>query len=218
VPSASPGYCQAQLYRGVAGYPRLDLTAIFVSNAGIRPDDFGYGRDATWDVDRLAGYRGTFLRHSAPNPSAESTWDLRDTDIGRLLRGRYQVLWSHGCHHLTHPLAVATQRVRRQGVIFRQEQILLYRCPPLKALAKRVLLRLGRSERCKLYRHGERALVRRSSAFWVASATRRDTADFEVERAFCSTSTPAGSRGARVAARGYAAEHALRRRRARARG
>lgn len=141
--AAAPVYYQAPLYRRLAADPRLDFTAIFASTAGLRGSDEGYGRLVRWDEDALWGYESRFLRRAGRNSTGGRFLALRDTDVvGEVLRGRYETLWVHGYHSLTHVFAAATQRLRRAPLLFREEQTLLHPRPPLVAAAKRVGLPL----------------------------------------------------------------------------
>ena len=141
--AASPIYYQAPLYRRIASDPSIDFTAIFASDAGVRPHDGGYGAPITWDVDALGGYRSTFLRRAAINSTGGSFFALRDWDvIGQILRGHYDVLWIHGYNSLTHTLAALTQLLRRRPLLIREEQTLLSPRPAWKRLLKNVWLRL----------------------------------------------------------------------------
>lgn len=122
-----PVYYQAPLYRRLAADSRLDFTAIFASSAGAtRPVDGGYGRPVEWGVDALEGYRRIFLRRADRNPTSGGVFALRDFDIVTLLiRERYEVLWLHGYHTVTHIVAALTQRALGGSRLFREDQTLL---------------------------------------------------------------------------------------------
>ncbi len=125
--AGSPVYYQAPLYRRLAADSRLDFTAIFASSAGAtRPVDGGYGRPVEWGVDALEGYRRIFLRRADRNPTSGGVFALRDFDIVTLLiRERYEVLWLHGYHTVTHIVAALTQRALGGSRLFREDQTLL---------------------------------------------------------------------------------------------
>src|SRR5207248_8120282 len=79
--AASPMYYQVPLYRRLAREPKIEFTAIFCSNGGLRPHDAGFGHPVTWDVDLVSGYRGLFLARSNKNPIGGSFLTLRDFDV-----------------------------------------------------------------------------------------------------------------------------------------
>jgi glycosyltransferase involved in cell wall biosynthesis len=135
-------YTHTPVYRRVAADPRLDFTAIFASNAGIRSTDVGFGHPVSWDVDLLEGYRSVFLRRADKNPiNATSPLALRDLDVvPRLLRGRYEVLWLLGYNYVTHTLAAVTQRARGGALVFHEEQTLLHDRGALTTVAKSLIL------------------------------------------------------------------------------
>jgi glycosyltransferase involved in cell wall biosynthesis len=141
--AAIPHYIHAPLYRALAADSRLDFTAIFASDAGIRPFDLGYGDAIAWDVDALSGYRSIFLRNARTNPTAGGgVLALRDFDIvSTLARGRYDVLWLFGYHTVTHVLAAFTQKIMRRTLLFREEQTTLH--VHARPLWKRVLKAVG---------------------------------------------------------------------------
>ncbi len=95
-----------------------------------------------WGVDPLDGYRSIFLKKAGSNPSGGAILDLRDIDIvGRVWRGRYDVLWLHGYHTLTHLIAAVTQKTRHGALLYREEQTLLNPRPHWKTAIKNVGLR-----------------------------------------------------------------------------
>jgi glycosyltransferase involved in cell wall biosynthesis len=151
--AASPVYYQAPLYRRLAADPRLDFTAIFASDEGVHRSFVIAANEAVdWGVDPLDGYRSTFLRNAARNPSGGSVLALRDVDVIECVRqGSFDVLWLHGYHTLTHILAAATQKMRGGGLLFREEQTLLNPRPTWKTVLKDLGLRWLFRQSCGLY-------------------------------------------------------------------
>jgi glycosyltransferase involved in cell wall biosynthesis len=141
---------KAPLYRLVAADPRIDFTAIFLSDAGLRPADGGYGRPVVLDRDVASGYRAMFLKRAGRNPTENDEprffryhdWDIVPT----LLAGRYDVVWLWGYNYLTHVLAALTQLGCSRPVVLGEDQTLLHGRTPWKAAAKRLALPL-------LFRH-----------------------------------------------------------------
>jgi glycosyltransferase involved in cell wall biosynthesis len=132
-----PIYYQVPLYRRLAEDPRLRFTAIYASNAGVRPGDFGYGQPVAWRADLLSGYETVFLRRAGRNKAYGRSWSIVDPDVVSLvLRSRFDVLWLHGYSYVTQMLALAAQRLRRGPVMFREDQTLIHRRRPVKAAAK----------------------------------------------------------------------------------
>ena len=57
---------------------------------------------------------------------------LHDLDIvAMLMRERYDVLWLHGYHTVTHIAAALTQRALGGSRLFREDQTLLHRLEPI---------------------------------------------------------------------------------------
>lgn len=145
--AASPVYYQVPLYRRLAADPRVDFTALFCSDVGVRPYDAEFGgRLVRWDVDLLGGYRAQFLRRAYRNEVGRGFWGLRDWDVlARLRRLRPDVVWVHGVSYLTLWLALAAARLARLPLLLREEQTLLHprALPrrPFRALALRLLCR-----------------------------------------------------------------------------
>ncbi|HET6761304.1 MAG TPA: glycosyltransferase [Gemmatimonadaceae bacterium] len=138
--AASPVYYQAPLYRRIAADPRIEFTAIFASTAGAtRPLVHGYGQPVEWGVDPLDGYKSIFLRRADRNPPNGGVLALRDLDVITLLiRERYDVLWLHGYHTVTHLAAALTQRLLGGSRLFREEQTLLSPRPRWKTAIKAI--------------------------------------------------------------------------------
>jgi glycosyltransferase involved in cell wall biosynthesis len=140
--AVTPVYYQAPLYRRLAADPRLDFTAVFASDEGVVPGEFGYGKPIAWDQNAVDGYEHVFLRNARRNQALSSSTGLRDFDVVPLLvRRRFEVLWLHGYNYVTHVLAAVTQRALGGRVIVREEQTLIHPRPLVRTLAKEVLLR-----------------------------------------------------------------------------
>lgn len=156
----SPVYYQAPLYRRLAADPRLDFTAIFASDGGVAPHEFGYGRPVAWDPSAVEGYKHIFLRNAHRNEVLGSSLSIRDVDVVPLLvRRRFDVLWLQGYNYVTHVLATATQRALSGKVVFREEQTLIHPRPLVKTLIKEVVLRA-------LFRHGPAMYLGIESRRW----------------------------------------------------
>ena len=141
--AGSPVYYQAPLYRRLAADQRLAFTAIFASSSGAtRPFDNEYGHPVEWGVDPLDGYDSIFLRRADRNPPGGGVFALRSLDVVQLLaRGRFDVLWLHGYHTITHLAAASTQLMLGGQRLYREEQTLLTPRPRWKTAVKSVGLR-----------------------------------------------------------------------------
>jgi glycosyltransferase involved in cell wall biosynthesis len=134
---------QGPLYRVVAADPRVELTVIFASNAGVRPyEDSGFGGHVVqWESDLLTGYAHVFLKNADRN-STESFFGLADWDVlTEITPERYDVLWVHSYSYLTLWLGIAAARARGIPVMIREEQTLLHGRPWWKASIRSVVLR-----------------------------------------------------------------------------
>jgi glycosyltransferase involved in cell wall biosynthesis len=140
--AASPVHYHVPTYRLLAQDPAIDFTAIFCSRAGVEAADLGFGERIAWGGDLLSGYRSKFLRRADRNDLFGGFLGLRDPDVVPFLaRERFDVVWLHGYNHLTHQLAIATQRARRGGLIVREEQTLIHPRGLAKTVLKEAALR-----------------------------------------------------------------------------
>ncbi len=142
--AASPVFYQTPLYQALHVDPRIELTVLFASDAGVRPYDASFGgRLVVWDVDLLGGYRSEFLDAAETNNVAAGFLALRDWDvIGRVLRGPYDALWVHGYAYLSLWLAMAAATFRGLPILLREEQTLLHLRPLPKRWIRDAVLRL----------------------------------------------------------------------------
>jgi glycosyltransferase involved in cell wall biosynthesis len=141
--ASHPVVYQSPLYRLVAADPRVELTVIFASNAGIRPyQDRGFGGQIVqWESDPLADYAHVFLRNANRN-SLDGFFSLADWDVlTEITPLRYDVLWVHSYSYLTLWLGIAAAKVRGMPVMIREEQTLLHGRPWWKASVRAMILR-----------------------------------------------------------------------------
>lgn len=113
---------QAPLLRFLSADPRLELTALFLSDVSTRPHrDRGFGATVHWDVPLLDGYRHEFLepvyRTSRINFLEPVTRDVE----GRLASGGFDTLWVHGWFHQAALRAMRAARARGMRVLLRGE-------------------------------------------------------------------------------------------------
>ena len=119
----SPVYYRSGLYRRIATDPRVELTAMFSSSAGVRLGDLGFGRPVSFDADALSGFSSVFLRRADRTEPGSSFTSLFDMDvILETVRRRFDVLWLHGYYSPTHLMAAATQIVLGRRLLVREEQ------------------------------------------------------------------------------------------------
>jgi glycosyltransferase involved in cell wall biosynthesis len=157
--AALPSHYMVPLYQRLEADPRLDFTAHFASTAGAEPADLGYGKPIEFEENVLEGYRSEFLRGARSDMDLWSFWALREPDIVRkLVSGDHEVLWLHGYNYFLFLLAVATMRLRRRPVLFREEQTLIHPRSLAKTIVKETLLR---------------ALFRGSFGLFIGSETKR---------------------------------------------
>jgi hypothetical protein len=134
----------APLYRELASRPELDLTIYFYSGKSVGEHfDAGFGRKLNWDVPLLDGYNYR-LPAEADEPQVSTGLGLKPSwwIFRELWRNHYDVIWMHGYAALNSCLAVALACLTGTPILMREEQTLLSARPPLKRLAKRILLPL----------------------------------------------------------------------------
>ena len=77
---------QVPIWRGLAALPNADLTVYYFSDRSLRGGhDPEFGRNISWDVDLLGGYRSIFLARDA-DLSAPNRMRLQHSDIKELER------------------------------------------------------------------------------------------------------------------------------------
>ena len=139
----SPVYYRSGLYRRIATDPRVELTAMFSSSAGVRLGDLGFGRPISFDANALSGFSSVFLRRADRTEPGSSFTSLFDMDvILETVRRRFDVLWLHGYYSPTHLMAAATQIVLGRRLLVREEQTLLTTRPAWRSALKKPLLRV----------------------------------------------------------------------------
>jgi glycosyltransferase involved in cell wall biosynthesis len=150
--AAAPMHYQVPLYRRLAADPRIDFTAIFASDAGVRARDLGYSQPIAWDADLLTGYRSIFLKRASKNAIGYDFFDLVDIDVISVVQsGNYDVLWIHGYNFATMQLAAMAQLLRGGRLLFREEQTLIHARPPWKERFKSIWLRSLFTKAAALY-------------------------------------------------------------------
>jgi glycosyltransferase involved in cell wall biosynthesis len=135
---------QAPLLRLVAAQPDIDLTVFFRTDFSARAFTAGeFGREITWDVPLLEGYRHRVLPQLfAPPPGHQPPLDFwRPVTYGfarELTAGQFDALWVHGYAHWPHWCAMASAKRRGIKVLLRDEATAIS-APrsALKRLAKR---------------------------------------------------------------------------------
>lgn len=136
---------QAPLLRAVASQPDIDLTVFFGTDFSARAFTAGeFGREITWDVPLLDGYRHDVLPQLLTPPAGQQPpldfW--RPVNYGlarRLSAGRFDALWVHGYARWFHWTAMAAARQRGIKVLLRDEATAISATrSPLKRMAKRL--------------------------------------------------------------------------------
>jgi glycosyltransferase involved in cell wall biosynthesis len=147
----------APLYRRLAARPELDLTVFYCSDQGARSYlDSEFGRTVAWDVPLLEGYRHRVLPNLRRGGRVEGFTSLVNPGIVAALKaGRFDALWLHSYHYVTHCLAVAGARLAGTPILYRTESSLTYdrhvERPATVRLLKPLLLRALFSQvRCYL--------------------------------------------------------------------
>lgn len=134
-------YYHAPLYRRLSAYSDIDFQVVFLSDAGIRPHDAGFGHPVAWDAEMLNGYRYQFLPRASRSELGGGFFEDWDSAILRCLRDiDPDVVWLHGYNNSVLFAAAIYGLVTGRRVVIREEQTLLSSRPPWKRLLKRILL------------------------------------------------------------------------------
>ena len=132
----------APLYAYLNAAPDLELTALYLSDFSIRGGrDVGFGRDVTWNVDLLAGYRSVFLGEAARTREPGGFWSLIAPQVWNELRsGRYDVLWLHGHAYAANHIALMAAKTVGLPVMMRADTHLGLRRHGIKSMLRRPVL------------------------------------------------------------------------------
>ncbi|MEX2453582.1 MAG: hypothetical protein WD470_02700, partial [Rhodospirillaceae bacterium] len=113
---------QAPLLRRIAADPSIDLTVYFATDFSLRRHyDPGFGREISWDVDLLSGYRHEFLPTIGDETRLSPLRPFNYGIVWRLLRGRYDAVWCHSYARLPHLTALVAGRLMGKKVFLRDE-------------------------------------------------------------------------------------------------
>ena len=146
---------QDPFFRLLAADPDVDLTVLYLSNAGAESyRDKDMGTTLRWDVELLTGYRHFFLRNLVHDSNRGWTRHINPGIVPALLRGHYDmVIFMLGWGSISAILGIVTCRLA--GIPF-----FLYGDssfpPPEDTLRRRIRARLLR------------ALFRRTTGFMVS--------------------------------------------------
>jgi len=131
------------VFRALALRESLDLRVFYTwsqTHSGEYADK-GFGRNIKWDIPLLDGYTYEFVPNVAKSPDIEHFWGLRNpTLIGAIEAWAPDALLVYGWNLWTH-LKVLLHFSRKVPILFRGDSTLLDRLPPIRALARRTLLR-----------------------------------------------------------------------------
>jgi glycosyltransferase involved in cell wall biosynthesis len=146
---------QDPFFRTLAAAPDVDLTVLYLSNAGVETyRDKDMGTSLRWDVELLTGYRYLFLRNLVHDSNRGWTRHINPGIVAALLRGHYDmVIFMLGWGSISAMLGIVTCRLA--GIPF-----FLYGDssfpPPEDTLRRRIRARLLRM------------LFRRTTGFMVS--------------------------------------------------
>ena len=152
---------QDPFFRLLAADPDVDLTVLYLSDAGVRTyRDADMGTALKWDVELLSGYRHVFLRNLVHDSNRGWTRHVNPGIVSALVRGKYaMVIFMLGWGSISALAGILTCRVA--GIPF-----FLYGDssfpPPETTPRSRVRARLLR------------ALFRNTSGFMVSGALNAD--------------------------------------------
>lgn len=104
----------APLYAYLAGAEDIELTALYLSDFSMRgAHDKGFGREVTWDIDLLEGYRSKFVgRHYRTAEPGRAASMIAPALVREISRKRYDAVWIHGHGYPASLVALATARLK----------------------------------------------------------------------------------------------------------
>jgi glycosyltransferase involved in cell wall biosynthesis len=135
----------APLYAYLDRDPALEVTALYCTDYSLRGGrDAGFGREVTWDVDLLAGYRSVFLGARAKVRSIFGFWSLIVPELWREIRsGRYDAVLLHGYAYAAYVLAFIAAKSAGLQVYMRSETHLGLQRPRWKQALRDGVLRIA---------------------------------------------------------------------------
>ena len=133
---------QAPLLRRIAADPSIDLTVFFATDFSLRQHfDPGFGREITWDIDLLSGYRHEFLPVLGDDTRLSPLRPFNYGIVWRLLRGRFDAVWCHSYARVPHLTALVAGRLLGMKVFLRDEaNVVSTRPGPARLFVKRRFL------------------------------------------------------------------------------
>lgn len=140
--ASHPIQYQVPLFRALALRPEIDLTVLFYSTMGLRSyTDAGFGREVSWDVPLLGGYRSIFLQRDLDGRPRDPVRSLALSALPYLSRERSDAILIHGWAWLSNWLAVASSATTGVPLLLRGESTGLRERQGPPALARSAVLR-----------------------------------------------------------------------------
>lgn len=133
----------APLYAYLNTAEDLSVTALYLSDYSIRGGgDRAFGREVKWDVDLLSGYEARFVAGAQRRSEARGFFSMLAPGIWREIRdGGFDALVVHGHTPAAVLLAVAAAKMSGVRVFTRGETHLGLRRSPIKAAARKFVMR-----------------------------------------------------------------------------
>lgn len=144
----------APVFRALSSSGSLDVRVFYTwsQTAFGQHADSGFGTPVRWDIPLLDGYAYQFVPNIANRPGTDHFLGLRNPMlIGIIERWGPDALLIYGWNSWTH-LNVLRHFSRKVPILFRGDSTLLDQVSPLRALARRIVLR-------QVYRHVDVALA-----------------------------------------------------------
>ena len=132
----------APLYAALNRADDIDITALYLSDFSLRGAmDKGFGREVTWDIDLLEGYRSKFVgRNWRTIEPGGFTSMVVPALIGELSRDRYDAVWIHGHGNAAAFVALAAARLKGLPVFMRGDSNPLLPRSRAKSVLRRPLI------------------------------------------------------------------------------
>lgn len=113
---------QAPLLRYIAERSNIDLTVFFLSDFSLRAyEDKGFGRQVTWDVPLVEGYKYVVLPSIGPNNRVTPIRPFVYGLSGHLRRGKFDAVWLHGYAHIASVRTMILAKMLGMSVFLRTD-------------------------------------------------------------------------------------------------
>lgn len=133
----------APLFKLLNQHKKLEIKVFYTwGEAGLNPNDPGFGRNISWDLPLLDGYDFQFEENTAKKPGSHGFWGIKNPDLIKNIKAwKADVLLVFGWAYQSH-LQVLIHFKNKIPIFFRGDSTLLDKKSSVKNSIKNFLLKL----------------------------------------------------------------------------